>query len=469
MRVKIPLLIGIIVLITSTSIVSILSIVIPRMMEQTYTELPAEPIAKEIKIIEETNRARFTIILVGAACLFIGLGMSTIIGYRIAMPIRRIALAVEDIAQGEGDLTQRLNITSKDAIGDLARYFNVTLEKIKNLIIAINNEAAKLSNTGSQLADNTSETAAAVNEMAVTLYNIKNKALNQVDFVQETNSTIGQIKSTIDKLCKHAEEQNICLVDSSGSIEKMNVTISSVSSTLSRNAKSMEGLLEASGIGRSGLQNVAGDFQEIAHESEGLMEINAVMENIASQTNLLSMNAAIEAAHAGEAGKGFAVVADEIRKLAENSGEQSKTIGIVLKKIKSSIDKITLSTNEVLNKFEAIDGGVNTVSKELHDIRNIMEEQTRASRHIIETFDHLNKITGILKEDFEVMIEGSNLIIDEGKKLEIAAQDITDGMSEMEQGANQINTAMNEVNDISGLNKTIIDTLSKEVRRFKIE
>jgi methyl-accepting chemotaxis protein len=140
-----------------------------------------------------------------------------------------------------------------------------------------------------------------------------------------------------------------------------------------------------------------------------------------------------------------------------------------LKKIKSSIDKITLSTNEVLNKFEAIDGGVNTVSKELHDIRNIMEEQTRASRHIIETFDHLNKITGILKEDFEVMIEGSNLIIDEGKKLEIAAQDITDGMSEMEQGANQINTAMNEVNDISGLNKTIIDTLSKEVRRFKIE
>jgi methyl-accepting chemotaxis protein len=124
--------------------------------------------------------------------------------------------------------------------------------------------------------------------------------------------------------------------------------------TLVKNAGNVRDLMEASASGRNGLEKVAANSKEIARESEGILEINAVMENIASQTNLLSMNAAIEAAHAGEAGKGFAVVADEIRKLAESSGEQSKTIGTVLKKIKDSIDKITRSTENVLEKFEAI-------------------------------------------------------------------------------------------------------------------
>jgi methyl-accepting chemotaxis protein len=132
-------------------------------------------------------------------------------------------------------------------------------------------------------------------------------------------------------------------------------------------------------VWRNGLQDVAAGIQQIARESEGLLEINAVIENIASQTNLLSMNAAIEATHAGEAGKGFAVVADEIRKLAESSGEQSKTISSMLKKIKDSIDKITRSTDAVLNKFEAIDSGVKTVSDQEENIRNAMEEQVRAA------------------------------------------------------------------------------------------
>jgi methyl-accepting chemotaxis protein len=121
------------------------------------------------------------------------------------------------------------------------------------------------------------------------------------------------------------------------------------------NKSNVTKLIQTSEVGRTGLQEVSSDIQEIVRESEGLLEINGVMENIASQTNLLSMNAAIEAAHAGEAGKGFAVVADEIRKLAESSTEQSKTISAILSKIKESIDKIMTSTNEVLQNFDVIE------------------------------------------------------------------------------------------------------------------
>ncbi|MDR0723154.1 MAG: methyl-accepting chemotaxis protein, partial [Treponema sp.] len=146
-------------------------------------------------------------------------------------------------------------------------------------------------------------------------------------------------------------------------------------------------------MGRTGLQEVANDIQEIERESAGLLEINAVMENIASQTNLLSMNAAIEAAHAGEAGKGFAVVADEIRKLAESSSEQSKTISTVLNKIKESINKITTSTAEVLLNFEAINEGVKTVTDQETTVRNAMEEQGIGSKAILESIASLNEIT----------------------------------------------------------------------------
>jgi methyl-accepting chemotaxis protein len=399
----------------------------------------------------------------------IALVLAVVMGHFIAAPLVNVADTLKDIAEGEGDLTHSIPVKGHDEIADLSLYFNETLEKIKHLIIVIKNQSDSLSDIGGELAGNMTETAAAVNEITATVQNIKTRVINQSASVTETHAAMEQITATIDKLNEQVERQTSSVAQSSSAIEEMLANIQSVAGTLVKNSDNVKKLLEASEIGRTGLQDVAGDIQEIARESEGLLEINGVMENIASQTNLLSMNAAIEAAHAGDAGKGFAVVADEIRKLSESSSEQSKTISAVLMKIKASIDKIIRSTENVLGEFEAIASGVKTVSDQEENIRDAMEEQSAGSRQILEAIGSVSEITRQVKGGSTEMLEESREVIQESKKLEMASQEIAGGMNEMASGADQINIAVNRINELTSRNQESINALVREISRFKVD
>jgi methyl-accepting chemotaxis protein len=371
-------------------------------------------------------------------------------------------------AMGDGDLTKILAVKSKDEIGDIGRSFNQTVDKIKHLIFAIKQQAVNLYDMSVELASSMNQTASAITRITENIKDIKTRIINQSAGVVETNATMEQIIGNIDKLNRIIEEQNASVEQSSSAIEQMLANINSVTQTLVKNARNVAELSRASEIGRMGLVRVAGDIKEIAQESEGLLEINTLMENIASQTNLLSMNASIEAAHAGDAGSGFGVVADEIRKLAESSSEQSKTVGAVLKKIKESIDKITASTNNVLAEFEAIDSCVKIVADQEGHIRNAMEEQGEGSKQILEAIAKLADITHQVKDGARNMLAGSAEVIRGSKSLDSVTQEITRGMNEMAGSADQINDAVNYVNSISGKNKENLDVLVSEVSKFRV-
>jgi len=417
-------------------------------------------------VMAQVQQMTMVLIILGVMILAVITLIIFFVSRSITAPIKSMEKVLAFI--GEGDFTHSIEATTNDEIGNMSRFLNATLEKIKNLIKVIKEQATELAKVGDNLSSNMTQTAAAVNEITANIQSIKGRAINQSASVSETNATMEQITNNIHKLNEQVERQTASVSQSSSAIEQMLANVQSVTNTLMKNKENVSSLTTASDVGRASLQDVSQNIQEITRESEGLFEINSVMENIASQTNLLSMNAAIEAAHAGEAGKGFAVVAGEIRKLATSSSEQSKTISNVLKKIKSSIEKVTKSTNDVLQKFEIINEHIKTVSEQEENIRNAMEEQSQGSKQVLEAVGSLNDITQHVKSESEEMRTGSTEVIKEGKNLEIITQEITGGMNEMATGADQINTAVHQVNDLTVTNHEKVETLMREVSRFKV-
>ncbi|WP_461257939.1 methyl-accepting chemotaxis protein [Treponema sp. R80B11-R83G3] len=384
----------------------------------------------------------------------------------ISKPIVNVAGTLKDISEGEGDLTKRIAVKSDDEIGDLSNYFNRTMEKIRNLVWTIKYKINGLNHTSFELSANMGKTSTAVEQISSNLDSMKNLMVKQESGATEAGKAVGNIKENIDSLNKMIEKQTESVNMSSSAIEEMTANINSVTKTLVENSKNVGTLTEASENGKTGLQLVAQEILEIAHDSEGLLEINAVMNNIAAQTNLLSMNAAIEAAHAGESGRGFAVVADEIRKLAESSSKQSKTTAAMLKKIKASIDNITKSSNEVLARFGAIDSSVKTVSDHEQNILHAMEEQEVGGKQILESISRLRDLTSSVKKGSDNMAESGQTLVKETDGFIKTTKETVEGMNDILKGINQINVSVSHVNEMSLENNRNFESLKQETEKF---
>jgi methyl-accepting chemotaxis protein len=388
----------------------------------------------------------------------------------IVRPLNAVSETLKTVnSGGKTYLNRRVKVAYKNEIGALAEFFNNTFANIGELVGVIKNKADALTKIGVDLSSNMNETAATINQMSSNIDNMKAAVGKQESGAGGAEAAAADIKSSIDSLNDLIEEQSERVNSSSSAVEEMTANIHSVTQTLAANGKNVDVLAAASGNGRAGLQAVVQDIQEVAKESEGLLEINLVMQNIASQTNLLSMNAAIEAAHAGESGKGFAVVADEIRKLAESSGQQSKVTSTVLKKIKASMDNITKSSGEVLARFEAIHSSVKTVMEHEQNIRNAMEEQEGGGKQLLESISRLNEITASVREGSKGMAKAGSALAGETNELMKTSRETAGAMSEMTAGVSRINVAVQQVNGMSTENKANIDALKQEIENFSYE
>ncbi len=420
------------------------------------------------KIDKDSNKLLMTAVCLGILSTIILTLLGIVISSIISKPIKKFTAILKDISEGEGDLTRRIEINTSDEIGDMATYFNSTFEKIHHLVSSVQDQSERLENVGVELASNMTETAAAINEITENIRSIKNQTINQSASVTETTSTMEQISGGIDRLSQLIKEQNLNIKESESSIQDLIGSIDSVVSTLAKNTQNIDELSRTSQAGRMVLDKITEAIQEVSRESESLMEISNVIQGIASQTNLLAMNAAIEAAHAGETGKGFAVVADEVRKLAENSSSQTNTITSVLAKIKESIATVISYAEEVVSQFTLIENGVATVSNQETTIRKTVENQSIDSKNVLQALNKLNDISSKVQSSSVEMLNGSNQITSEAKNMNNITQEINGGMNEMASGADQISEAVNSVNELSNENKSSISALLNEVKKFKV-
>jgi len=383
-------------------------------------------------------------------------------------PMNFMVQALDHISV-DWDLTKKLNLHRRDEIGTLGEFFNMTFEKMRTLLLDIKEKTISLSDTGSELTSFMTITKDDIDKINVNIQRMRGEVLSQSDVVHSSSTSMEKVINEIDELDKNITIQANSVAQSSSAIEEMLANIESVTKTLVKNTANINSLAKSSEEGRLDLQKVSTDIQEIAQESEGLLQINSVMNSIAAQTNLLSMNAAIEAAHAGAAGMGFAVVADEIRKLAENSGKQSKTISTVLKKIKAMIDAITKSTSIVQERFKNIEEEIQTVSNQETQIRNAMEEQSEGSRQILEAVTQLNTVTSDVRKSSSGMITESKEVLNQSTSLRTVTNQIAEDMDKMTKNADEISSAFTRVHEINDANNENIDTLRKGISQFKVE
>ncbi|MGP1593716.1 MAG: methyl-accepting chemotaxis protein [Treponema sp.] len=414
------------------------------------------------------DELRLEMIGIGAVTLMIALAIVYFIAGAMVKPVQTAVRALKNIAQGEGDLTVRLPLIGNDEITDLSEYFNQTIEKIGASIRHVGINSNTMEEIGTELASNMTETASAVHEISANIDGVKQQVMTQAASVTETAATIEEIVRTIKQLNNSIETQAASVAQSSSSIEEMVANIASIGQTLDKTGEVIKSLTTATGDGKATLITSNSVTQKITEESGSLMEASSVIQHIASQTNLLAMNAAIEAAHAGEAGKGFAVVADEIRKLAEESSAQGKTITATLKTLSGEIETLSVSSKTVEEKFNAIFTLAEQVKEMSARLTEAMREQEHGSKEVLAAIKSINTVTAEVQAGSEEMLKGGEGVAEEMQKLDSLTRVITESMNKMASGAVQINNAVQEVNGITQKNKRSIEALSAEVGKFKV-
>lgn len=427
-------------------------------------------IARPMTIID--NVRNHTLLLVAPSALLL-IALLAFFSYRFVQwlmwRIYNVTNFLKELETGDADLTKRCKLFIRDEIGDLIIHFDFFLDKLQQIMTEVKGTKNELNASGSNLSAETADTASAITQILANIDGIHAQITAQGSSVDQTAKAVREISTNITSLDTLVENQSSGVEEASASIEEMIGNIASVTASVDKMADSFGSLNENMQVGFAKQQGVNERIQQIEGQSELLSEANLAIASIAAQTNLLAMNAAIEAAHAGDAGKGFSVVADEIRKLSETSSTQSRSIGEQLTKIHDAIGEVVASSNEASEAFTTVSAHIKQTDELVRQIKNVMEEQNAGSRQIGDAIRNMNDSTVEVQKASKEMSQSNERIMHEMQLLQDSTSSMQTGMNEMKNGARKINATGNALAGISGDVQQAINKIGSQIDRFKTE
>ncbi len=426
-------------------------------------------VAKNMKATTSVRNHTLIVVLIVMAVIALSLIIGSGIFVRWLMwRIYNVTNTLKDMETGEADLTKRCKLFIRDEIGDLVIHFDFFCDKLQQIVSEIKKSRDSLSGAGAEMTKATDDTANAIVGITDSISDIRTQISAQGESVHQTATSVTEISRSIIILNGMIESQSNGVGEASAAVEEMVGNIASVNSSVDKMADSFEDLAKNAQAGFSKQQDVNEKIKQIEGQSKTLQEANKTIAQIANETNLLAMNAAIEAAHAGDSGRGFSVVADEIRKLSETSREQSKTIGEQLKKIKDSITSVVSASQESGVALAAVSGKIRETDQLVVQIKSAMGEQRSGSEQIVSALANMKSSTGEVQQSSKDMAMRNEEIMREIKSLQDMTRSMSDNMEKVSAGAGKIGETGASLLEISKKVRESIDKIGGEIDLFKV-
>lgn len=351
--------------------------------------------AQEREYIAQLQSADTLLIIFSLGALTLLFGVGAVLLNQLLKPIKKTARALEDLAVSEGDLNRHLEVRSKDEIGQLASWFNLFVDKLREILVNVAGLVEKNHRLGDYLSMSASSAAEAVAQLRDLTKDMRSQMSRLNGDVERSSTAVEQIQAAVSRLSDQIEQQAGAIQQSSSAIEEMMASVDSVARIAEARMKVLESLVALIKDGGDKVQTTNEIILEIAKNADSMLEMIDLINNISSQTNLLALNASIEAAHAGEAGKGFAVVADEIRKLAEGTGANASLIASSLHQTIEQIHAASQAGTQSEQALVTINGEVGQFFRTLQEVSSSMTELSLAGQDILSS---MNTLVGITQE-----------------------------------------------------------------------